>query len=337
MRSCFAVALLAMLSWIGQDARAGVTIDVVFQDGTGHVLSIWSADWVSFGHLGGPGCTFSGYYANTISHGRCMDVFLRSTHDLISVSTSVDYESNDGLGVESFHEWRSVGVSFDKGGNPVKECIPTAGVSDDGSRIGSFDCEVPPPNLTTPLPPGTYKIGTIVWDTAGMTGEGDTQTIEASMDGLLDGVSAVIDGNVVDLTASVVLESAVVNVIVAVCGNGVVAPTEACDDGDTTPGDGCNGSCEIEPGWTCAGAPSSCSVCGDGGIGGTEECDDGGTAPGDGCDATCRIEKGWGCSHEPSLCRELLPVPSVGTTGTAVLVFGIAVLGLLLAARKWRG
>ena len=31
------------------------------------------------------------------------------------------------------------------------------------------------------------------------------------------------------------------------CGNGIVENTETCDDGNTTAGDGCSASCEIEP------------------------------------------------------------------------------------------
>jgi cysteine-rich repeat protein/probable HAF family extracellular repeat protein len=43
------------------------------------------------------------------------------------------------------------------------------------------------------------------------------------------------------------------------CGNGIVAGSEECDDGDTTPGDGCDATCQIETGWICAGEPSACT------------------------------------------------------------------------------
>ena len=33
---------------------------------------------------------------------------------------------------------------------------------------------------------------------------------------------------------------------------------EACDDGGTAAGDGCNEVCQIEAGWTCSGTPSVC-------------------------------------------------------------------------------
>ena len=50
------------------------------------------------------------------------------------------------------------------------------------------------------------------------------------------------------------------------CGNGQIDPPlgpddleELCDDGNDLPGDGCDEECQIEPGWTCAGAPSHCT------------------------------------------------------------------------------
>ena len=59
-----------------------------------------------------------------------------------------------------------------------------------------------------------------------------------------------------------------------VCGNNLVESGETCDDGDTTPGDGCNASCQEESGWTCTGQPSSCTEdCGDSTIVGGELCD----------------------------------------------------------------
>jgi len=68
---------------------------------------------------------------------------------------------------------------------------------------------------------------------------------------------------------------------VAVCGNGIVEPGEQCDDGNTTPCDGCSATCKTE-------------ACGNGRIECAEECDDGslnGTA-GDPCDANCHVIKG---------------------------------------------
>jgi cysteine-rich repeat protein len=44
-----------------------------------------------------------------------------------------------------------------------------------------------------------------------------------------------------------------------VCGDGFNDGTEQCDDGGTTPGDGCDASCQVESGWVCTGEPSVCT------------------------------------------------------------------------------
>ncbi|PKN45760.1 MAG: hypothetical protein CVU59_08110 [Deltaproteobacteria bacterium HGW-Deltaproteobacteria-17] len=75
----------------------------------------------------------------------------------------------------------------------------------------------------------------------------------------------------------------------SVCGDGWTDPLEACDDGNRTPGDGCDAACRVEAGWDCVGTPSFCDgLCGDGQVLGLEVCDDGvndGTY--DGCMADC--------------------------------------------------
>jgi cysteine-rich repeat protein len=71
-----------------------------------------------------------------------------------------------------------------------------------------------------------------------------------------------------------------------VCGNGVMEGDEACDDGNTTDGDGCSSTCTIE---TPPPPPAPC--CGDGHLDAGEECDDGNTVSGDGCSADCHLEE----------------------------------------------
>src|SRR5689334_23220983 len=57
-----------------------------------------------------------------------------------------------------------------------------------------------------------------------------------------------------------------------VCGDGLVEGTEACDDGNLAPGDGCAATCTVETGYACA--DGACSpVCGDGMVVGAEVCD----------------------------------------------------------------
>jgi cysteine-rich repeat protein len=44
----------------------------------------------------------------------------------------------------------------------------------------------------------------------------------------------------------------------AVCGDGLIAAAEECDDANAVAGDGCDAGCQIEDGFVCAGEPSVC-------------------------------------------------------------------------------
>jgi cysteine-rich repeat protein len=107
--------------------------------------------------------------------------------------------------------------------------------------------------------------------------------------------------------------TATLDIICIECGDGVIAGTEACDDGNLIDGDGCDATCQLEIcgngitqpgiGETCDdgntvdddGCDSNCLIeCGNGGLDGTEECDDGNTIDGDGCSSICNIE---GCGN----------------------------------------
>jgi cysteine-rich repeat protein len=101
-----------------------------------------------------------------------------------------------------------------------------------------------------------------------------------------------------------------------VCSDGWVnQPGEECDDGNTYPGDGCNGMCQVEPNWECPpeGGPCVAPVlCGDGQIGAGEVCDDGNVLPGDGCAADCSsVEPGYACPTPGLPCIDAGP-PSCG-------------------------
>ncbi|MCP3100276.1 DUF4215 domain-containing protein [Myxococcus sp. K15C18031901] len=99
------------------------------------------------------------------------------------------------------------------------------------------------------------------------------------------------------------------------CGDGVVSVREDCDDGNTNNNDGCSATCGIEPGYGCAGAPSSCArTCGNGAINPGEQCDDGNLTAGDGCDASCRVEAGHACPTPGQAC--------VATCGNGVINAG---------------
>ena len=93
----------------------------------------------------------------------------------------------------------------------------------------------------------------------------------------------------------------------AVCGDGFIDPGEACDDGNTTGGDGCSLDCKaIEANYVCPTPGAKCistMVCGDGVLQGTEQCDDGNTKSADGCSSLCKLEAGWVCPLPGTACN----------------------------------
>jgi cysteine-rich repeat protein len=97
--------------------------------------------------------------------------------------------------------------------------------------------------------------------------------------------------------------------ILLTCGNGHLDQTEQCDDGNTTPGDGCNQLCQQEANWDCKTPGQPCvfiAVCGNGILTSDEACDDGNKASGDGCSADCKtVEPGWQCRVPGKRCVPL--------------------------------
>ena len=84
--------------------------------------------------------------------------------------------------------------------------------------------------------------------------------------------------------------------VVENCGDGVITPSEQCDDANTADGDGCSSACSIEPTWSCMDEPSVCQPdCSNGIMNPGEQCDDGNLVDGDGCDSVCGVEDGWSC------------------------------------------
>jgi hypothetical protein len=203
MRIPSPIPLLSGLAWLlvfASGARARVTIDLVFQD-----------PWTP-GNPEGPGCVFTGYYGNSVSTGYCMDVVMRSTSELVNFSVSVQYDGDDGLVLASMYEWAGPAVGPEVKCGPEAKCgvpqfcRPESGLADHGEIIQSFDCTVEEPSNPPVLGAGTYRIGTVVWDTSGMTP--GPQWIVPYIDHLFDGFMAVINGNVVDISSEVVLNPA---------------------------------------------------------------------------------------------------------------------------------
>jgi len=178
-----------------------VTLDALFQDATTPIgITIHPGD-------PGPGCTFIGYYHHTVATGHCMNVTLYTTDPLIGVGFSVDYDTDNGLAVMGVKEWMGVGVSFNKLGTVQKSCSPVGGLADSGGEIGSFDCTIPEPNNPPVLAAGTYRLGTIIWDTSGTYGGADGLEVITAVIAGGAGAIAVLNGNVVDVSASVVFRS----------------------------------------------------------------------------------------------------------------------------------
>ncbi|MCC6621332.1 MAG: lamin tail domain-containing protein [Deltaproteobacteria bacterium] len=126
----------------------------------------------------------------------------------------------------------------------------------------------------------------------------------------------------------------------AICGAGVVGDGEGCDDGGEADDDGCSALCQIECGWTCAGAgPGSCATdCGDGDLAGDEACDDGNDLPGDGCSPACTIEPGFVCDDPAPACDaapETTSACAVDPCSLPLRVTEVHVDGLVDNASEW--
>ncbi|WP_281291527.1 DUF4215 domain-containing protein [Myxococcus llanfairpwllgwyngyllgogerychwyrndrobwllllantysiliogogogochensis] len=90
------------------------------------------------------------------------------------------------------------------------------------------------------------------------------------------------------------LVDAVETSIRPICGDGVPGGVEVCDDGNQLSGDGCNSVCQVETGYTCAGAPSVCTDIDECALG-TGTC-----APGEVCVNT---PGGFECEEEEPTCN----------------------------------
>jgi fibro-slime domain-containing protein len=82
---------------------------------------------------------------------------------------------------------------------------------------------------------------------------------------------------------------------------------EACDDGDTEDGDGCDSDCLVEPGYICRRPGDDCVLdisCGDGIIQASagEVCDDGNTDWDDGCYGDCTVAPYFNCPTAGAPC-----------------------------------
>jgi cysteine-rich repeat protein len=95
------------------------------------------------------------------------------------------------------------------------------------------------------------------------------------------------------------------------CGDGALDKQngEACDDGNTISGDGCNKLCQLEANYLCETPGKACTnlaVCGNSHLTSDETCDDGNTVGDDGCSADCKtVEPGYQCRVPGKHCTPL--------------------------------
>jgi len=88
-----------------------------------------------------------------------------------------------------------------------------------------------------------------------------------------------------------------------VCGDGIIAIGEECDDDNTYSGDGCSDTCMIESNGGCTGEPSSCEICNDqidNDGDGLTDCDDDKCIGNEACASVCgngNLESGEACDN----------------------------------------
>ncbi len=114
--------------------------------------------------------------------------------------------------------------------------------------------------------------------------------------------------------AAVPTYALVVDITPTVCGDTITGPGETCDDGNTTAGDGCSSTCQIE------------AICGDGVLQPSEYCDDMNLMDGDGCSATCHVE-GALAEVEPNGTTAEADASTVQVSGSALIEGTIPTIG----------
>ncbi len=155
-------------------------------------------------------------------------------------------------------------------GTPVTITLTATDIDSAGV---TFAIATPPTHgtLGAITPAGAFSATVVFTPTVGYNGP-DSFTFTAS-----DGTDT---SNVATVTLTIVHP--------IVCGDGVVEGSEGCDDHGVANNDGCSSTCAVETGWTCTGAPSTCTpICGDTLVRGSEQCDDGNVLDNDACTSQC--------------------------------------------------
>lgn len=169
---------------------------------------------------------------------------------------------------------------------------------DDGNSIPGDGCSGlcrVDPNYVCPTP-GQLCVSNVVCGD-GKIGGGEACDDKNTQSG--DGCTADCSGVEANFACPTPGQACVRTSTPAVCNNGIVESGESCDDRNTTSGDGCSSTCQLEAGYTCPTPGAKCTLiqyCGDGVLNGTEQCDDGNLKPGDCCDGNCHLEPNCTCT-----------------------------------------
>jgi hypothetical protein len=168
-----AVVLAAGVLGVPRGAQATLDFDLVFRESGSSTLVL------SPGELAAP---------------HAADVILISSEpQLVFASKSLGFEPSDGLLASAAIAAAGVlvapGVEFAPLTSPI--------VDNTNGEIVSFHGIVPPPNPPNHAPPGTYHLGTVIWDTSGMT-PGSSTDLSFFFKLAFDGCLAIRDGVVVD-------------------------------------------------------------------------------------------------------------------------------------------
>jgi cysteine-rich repeat protein len=178
------------------------------------------------------------------------------------------------------------------------------GTLDDGTLL---------PQMEEPLPPGESGSLLLLFPD-----RLDGRTLDLTIEGMTDAaiVGARWSGSIEVRRGDVVRAAAA---LLPRCGDGLISPTESCDDEDLESGDGCSPACTIETGWRCTASPSICipyaGTCGNGLLEPPEASHNLGRDPNDGCSADCLAEDGFVCFGSPHRCvveTELALVDAAG-------------------------
>lgn len=127
----------------------------------------------------------------------------------------------------------------------------------DGDRIDIGAMEYLPPTLPAPV---IYRVQVPLTQVDGGTTSGKCK-------GAIDNIMHTVFGRECEPEQEFAFPTPPVSPppapAAALCGNGQIdssgVTSEPCDDGNTSNGDGCSSTCQIEQGWNCSGVPSRCA------------------------------------------------------------------------------